>query len=69
MKTPKKLRLYVWEGVLSSYTDGIMVALATSPKHAREILKKRCSYLPDAELSVAPRLVSRAEGFVIWGGD
>lgn len=33
-------KLYVWEGVLCDYTDGIAFALAESPEKAAEMLKK-----------------------------
>ena len=33
----KKLKLYVWYGVLTDYTDGIMFALARTPEEARDL--------------------------------
>jgi hypothetical protein len=36
-----KLRLYVWENVLTDYTDGIMFALAESVEQARELCYQR----------------------------
>jgi len=71
MKKPKKLRLYVWEDVLTSYTSGVMFALATSPDHARKIILTGTGDSPSVrqDLASRPRLVSRAEGFAVWGGD
>jgi len=64
----KKLKLYVWEGVLTDYTDGIMIAYATDAKHARELLLKECDWMPDEDLAKEPREITSAEGIVLWGG-
>lgn len=40
----KKYALYLWEGVLSDHTDGVMFAIAESPEHARELLRTRNTY-------------------------
>jgi len=34
------MKLYVWEYVLTDYTDGIMFALANSVEEARELIRK-----------------------------
>ena len=34
----KKLKLYVWEGVLTDYTDGIAFALAHDVREAKRLL-------------------------------
>ena len=34
----KKLKLYVWEHVLTDWTSGLAVALARSPEEARELM-------------------------------
>jgi len=64
----KKLKLYVWEGVLSDYTSGMMVALATSPEAARKKLLEKCAYIPEDQLNQEPVVVTKPEGFVVWGG-
>jgi len=64
----KKLKLYVWEDVLEDYTPGIMFALATSVDEARILLLRKCSFLPDRELRIAPRCVEKPEAFIVWGG-
>jgi len=38
--TAKKLQLYVWEGVLCDYTDGIMFALAHDVEEAKLAIVK-----------------------------
>lgn len=64
----KKLKLYVWEGVLCDYTCGMMCALATSPDHARKLLLKKRDSLPEADLNLEPKVISKPEGFFVWGG-
>jgi hypothetical protein len=34
----RKWKLYIWNGVLSDYTDGIAFAIARSPEEAKEAL-------------------------------
>ncbi len=34
----KKLKLYVWDGVLTDWTSGVAYALARSPEEAKELL-------------------------------
>lgn len=36
----KTLKLYVWEGVLTDYSEGLVFALAESAKEAREMVRK-----------------------------
>ena len=42
-----KLKLFVWEGVLSDYTDGIMFALAHTEEEAREMIVKEWDGRPE----------------------
>ena len=64
----EKLKLYVWEGVLTDYRDGIMIAYATDKEHARKLLLESCDYIPDSDLNIEPREITSAEGIVLWGG-
>ncbi len=66
----KPLRLYVWEGVLTDYTDGVMFALATSPESARKaILKQAGDYdTVRKDLLSEPVVVKKTQGFAVWGG-
>ncbi len=75
----KKMKLYVWEGVLTDWTDGVgwinMFALAESSDEAREVIKKKavdvfgfdCEDIAQ-ELKGEPREVSQSEGFFMFGG-
>lgn len=65
-KPQRRLHLYVWENALCDYTCGMMVALATSPDHARKLLRKKLGKVPDIESK--PRKVTRASAFYSYGG-
>ena len=69
------MKLYVWEGVLTDWTDGVMFALAESSDEAREVIKKKAAdvFTFDCEdiaqeLKGEPREVSQSEGFFLFGG-
>lgn len=71
-KTRKRLplRLYVWANVLRDYTAGVMFALASSPEAARKAIIKA---YPDydtvvSDLASEPQVVTKTEGFAVWGG-
>lgn len=66
----KKLRLYVWEDVLTDYTSGVMFALAYSVKHARKLITKdvHASSQVHEDIKQEPTVVSRPQGFKVWGG-
>lgn len=68
MTMRKKLKLYVWEEVLTDYTSGAMFALATSTNEARSLILKKCDYVPSRDLALEPKCIEKPEGFVVWGG-
>lgn len=65
----QKLKLYVWENVLTDYSDGIMFAYAKSVEQARGLINKKMGwkneYHPD--LLKEPREIVGPEGFYKWG--
>ena len=63
-----KLKLYVWEGVLTDYTDGIMFALAGSVGEARELILKADKCVRESELKQEPQVFDSPIGFALWGG-
>lgn len=70
-KRKKVLRLYVWEGVLSDYTSGMAVALASSVEDARAQLKKKMldgGITMSAEFDAEPLVVSKPAAFYVYGG-
>lgn len=64
----KKLKLYVWEEVLTDYTDGMMVALAPNVDEARQLLREECGHLPEEDLMKEPKVVTEPSAFLVWGG-
>lgn len=76
----KNLKLYVWEDVLSDYTDGIMFALAESKEEAMAIIiskaeneiypKKRDDLLRmiKEDLENEPKVYADKVGFFVFGG-
>jgi hypothetical protein len=69
----KKLKLYVWDGVLCDWTCGIAFALAPSAEEAKEMLMKQGLeqdyYWKGLQLQgVDPIEVTDASAFVVYGG-
>lgn len=64
----KNYKLYVWEGVLTDYTSGIMFAVATSVEEARKLLLEKCDYIPKEDLYQEPKVITTKKAFVTWGG-
>jgi hypothetical protein len=62
------LKLYVWEGVLTDYTDGIIFALARSEKQARRLVGKSASYAENEIKDKKPDVYNRPIGFHLCGG-
>ena len=72
-KPPSQLKLYVWEDVLEDYTSGIMCALATSPEHARELLRKdpewsATGYIERDMMAEEPQEYDVPVAFAVYGG-
>lgn len=68
------LKLFVWENVLTDYSDGIMFALAETVEQAREVIIKKDpgAYFKGGvmhnDLLKEPKIIDTAEGFLLWGG-
>tara|TARA_B110000259_G_C13817406_1_gene323283 strand:- start:238 stop:441 length:204 start_codon:yes stop_codon:yes gene_type:complete len=63
----KKLKLYVWEGVLSDYTDGCMFALAENAEDARNLIEEKMK-CRTGYLDIEPKEITEREGFYVYGG-
>lgn len=70
MSEKPTMKLYVWENVLTDYTSGMMVAVASNVDEARARLLEECSYIPDEDLTKEPQVFDllRSVAFVCWGG-
>ncbi len=65
------MKLFIWAGILSDYTDGIAFALAGSVEEARELIAKKYKDLEGCEISGLeedPLVVEEPAGFYLWGG-
>lgn len=63
----KKLKLYVWEDVLTDYTSGIMVALAPDVETARKLIAEKMTY-KTSDLEKEPQVVTEPSAFYVYGG-
>lgn len=62
------LKLWVWEEVLTDYSDGAMWALASSAEEAREVVLKAYPHVRQGDLAKEPKAYDEPVGFAIWGG-
>lgn len=71
-----EFKLYVWEEVLTDWTNGLVCVLARNEQEAWKKLKEKDSTAhwvlmgKDSEYGckTKPREVSKPEAFVVWGG-
>ena len=66
----KKMKVFVWDDVLTDYTSGMMVAIAPTVEEARDALRKECIYIMDDDLNKQPKEFDLTEtaAFLCWGG-
>lgn len=73
------LKLFVWEGVLTDYTDGVMFALAESKEEAMDLILNKAKECPRMRVNVVPWMEEELElnkpkvyenpvGFFLLGG-
>ena len=68
MEDENKLKMFVWEHVLTDYTDGLMVALAHNVDEARELLTEEYDYIPYEDLEKEPDVYETPKAVLVWGG-
>lgn len=74
MVARKKLKLFVWEGVLADYSSGIAFALAYSVDEARMLVLKKLGYDSNTpkrlltEFDSEPLICETPEAFYKYGG-
>jgi hypothetical protein len=70
--TSKKLKLYVWEGILCDYTCGIAFALAESVEEARKLVIESEYEVNrthvEEDIKGEPKIFDTPKGYVLWGG-
>lgn len=68
----RPLKLFVWEGVLTDYTSGVMLALAEDVDEARQLIYP--GWTPETsgtraiDLRAEPKVHDGPVGFYVWGG-
>ena len=64
------MKLYVWEGVLTDYTDGIMFALANNEDEARKLILDTRDWdcRVETDLEATPDVYDSPVGFSLAGG-
>ena len=66
-----KLKLYVWEDVLTNYTSGMVSILAESLDEAKEIFLEKYSeerYVLDNFFGKPHKVITKPEAFYVYGG-
>ena len=64
----QRLRLYVWEDVLSDYTSGVMFALAPSLEEARRMLIETGVAAVEHAVTEPHKVYDRPFALALWGG-
>lgn len=49
-------KVFIWDNVLSDYTEGYMFAVARTVEEARRILKREYDFVPDYDLCQEPKV-------------
>jgi len=68
MEDGTKLKMFVWEHVLTDYTDGLMVALAHDVDEARTLLREKLDGIGEAYLENEPDVYETPRAVLVWGG-
>jgi hypothetical protein len=69
MKAKRKLKLFVWENCLTDYTSGVMFALAYDAEQARMMIREKDKVAGGTgDLGAEPKVITKPEGFAVWGG-
>jgi hypothetical protein len=68
-KRVKKLKLFIWEGVLTDYTSGMVAIYAYDLEHALKLARKKFdSYVVEGFAGVEPQIVTKPDAFYVYGG-
>ena len=63
----KKLKVFLWTGVLTDYTDGVMFAVATTVEEARSMLVEKLGYVPN-RIEQDSQVITDKFAFTLQGG-
>ena len=65
---PKKLKLFVWEGILTDYTNGFVCAFAEDLEQAIQLIKEKDDCAAGVMDMSVVRVIEKPEAFIVWGG-
>ena len=65
---PRPLKMFVWEGVLRDYTDGMVVAVAHDLEEALRIVRRTSEQAYNEVKDLEPLVVDSPSAFVAYGG-
>lgn len=63
-----KLKLFVWEEVLTDWSDGFVCAWAENLEKAIELIKEKDEVGASSMDMGKVRVIEKPEAFVMWGG-
>jgi len=64
----KDLKLYVWEGVLTDYTSGMICILAHDLEEAKALLLKKYPPYYANDFGKPHKVITNPEAFAVFGG-
>ena len=64
----EKLKLFVWEGVLTDWSSGMVCVLAKDLEQAIQLIKEKESTAASSMNMRVVRVIEKPEALVIWGG-
>lgn len=70
LELSKELKVYIWENVLTDYTDGMVCIIARDLEHAREVFLKKYSneqYVLDNFFAKPYKVVTEPDAFYVYG--
>ncbi len=62
------LKLFVWEGVLTDYTHGMVCVLAEDLEQAIKLIKEKDDVAAGCMDMSNVKVIEKPEAFVVWGG-
>ena len=63
-----KLKMFVWEGVLTDWSSGMVCVLAKDLQEAIELIKEKDNIAASSmDMSVVKEII-KPEAFIVWGG-
>ncbi len=64
----KKLKLFVWEEVLTDHTSGMVCVLAENLEQAIQLIKEKDDVAASVMDMSVVEIIEKPEAFVMWGG-